>query len=579
MTRFRHAFFPLISVLIALAVTGTSYARQDVFIPTISSGVRLNQALVTIIDTVPKQVPLNLPTAVAEPGEPVEPSTLTFGPVSGNPGDIITINGLHFADVALVLFGTTPSEYIVVSETELQAIVPPGALSGTISVITLQGSSNLFTVGDAPEPIETPGPVVTSVPTIVPVPPTATAVPVLPTVTAVPVLPTATAVPVLPTATAVPVLPTATAVPVLPTATAVPVLPTPTSGPVTVSGKAVWIDHAALMALPTSGPAWEAVLSLAKSATADGANLNDFGSTHSRSILAAALAGVRLNDAGLIAKAKAGLTDAIGTEEGAEWVAPARVLGSYIIAADVLEIRSGPIYEWLARFKTRTLSHNNQNFQMTLWQNAWDTASNGDSQSGFVMATLGAYTHDKVWLDEAWSRFRRYAGDTSSPWTLKSNQFGDPWQMTNTATGRVGILPVGAFKNGLNIDGSLTNDMGRANPVPVNPLAAYDDRMSLYPWVGLDGAFMTAVVLQRQGYTPFQIQDRALCRALVFLKRISVDQHEPRWWAEDKKEDAKWAGHIACALPLNVYPIHQPVANHDMTTGIDWTHATAANFQ
>jgi hypothetical protein len=333
----------------------------------------------------------------------------------------------------------------------------------------------------------------------------------------------------------------------------------------------VWVDHDELMALPTSGPAWDALLKIANSATFDGADVSNQDSTHSRSILAAALAGVRTGNVTLMDKAVAGLGDAIDTEEGARWLAIGRNMGAYIIAADVLDIREGPVYDWLKRFASRTLGFDNDTSkQVTLKECAWNSASNAPSQEGFVLTALAVYLKDKELLDYCWDCFKRYCGDTSAKHTFSSNGFGDPWQVNNTDAGRVAILPVGAFKNGLDLNGSLTNDMGRSNPKPVNPLVYKTE--SLYPWVGLDGAFCTAMVLHRAGYPAFEIQDQALLRAVKFLRRVAADYKEPRWWGQDKKEDAKWLAHVFYNLPLADYPITLPVANHDLVGYVDWTH-------
>lgn len=410
---------------------------------------------------------------------------------------------------------------------------------------------------------------------------TATPTPVLPTATPTFELPTVTPSPTntqVPTATATKTpVPTATATktPVPPTATATATVAAPTATPSSEIARAVWIDHEDLMALPTSGPAWDAVLKEAKGATSAGADVGQLDSIQARRILATALAGVRLNDQALITKAKTALTNSIGSESGGKWIDIGRNVGALTIAADILDIRSGPVYDWLKSFTTMTLPHNTQGYQIPMRDMVWWSASNGDSQLGFVQAALAVYTQDKNLLDQSWVKFRRYLGDTTSPHTLQSNTFGDPWQIDNTTYGRVGILPIGAFKNGLDLNGSLTNDMGRANPVPVNPLAPYDERNSLYPWVGLNGAFMAAEVFDRQGYPAYQFEDEALCRAVKFLKRISIDQNDARWWGEDKKEDAKWFAHIHCDLPLDTYPIVLPVSNHDLVGFNDWTHPEA----
>lgn len=410
--------------------------------------------------------------------------------------------------------------------------------------------------------------------------PTATPVPPTETPTATPFPPTATPVP--PTATPVVVLPTATFTPVPPTATPVVVLPTatPTTVPQGIT-RAVWVDKAALMSYPTSGSAWDGVAKVANAGTSRGVDVSNQDETQDNVVLAMALVGVRTNNQAMIDKAKAALTASINTEAtGSDsrhrWLAVGRNVGNLVIAADVLEIRSGPIYDWLAAFKTRKLADDNSGVQKTLQEVALQSGSNASMQEAFVLAAVAAYTNDKPLLDNVWIRFRRYLGDTTSPWTLQSNQFGDGWQNVNTDQMRVGILPAGSVKNGLVTDGAVANDSGRSNPTPKVPLTYNSD--SLYPWVGLNGAFSAATVFQRQGYPAYAFQDQALKRATVRImewkKAFGSD-----WWQVAKKEDAKWFAHIAYNLPLEEYPISLPVGPHDLVGFNDWTHPTAESLK
>lgn len=352
-----------------------------------------------------------------------------------------------------------------------------------------------------------------------------------------------------------------------------PVDPPPVDPPpVTGVRSGVILDRSELMALKTEGAAWNAVYSRAKSQTVDGANLSDMHMQHDVGTLAVALAGVRLGDAVLIAKAEACLKDAIGTEAGGDSMDVGRSLAAYVIAADILDIRSGPIFDWLSSFTTKKIAHDNTGVPMTFRQRAWETGTNASCQVGLCSVALAVYLRDRDWLEDNWNAYRRYCGDTTSPFQLKPNQFGDPWQMDLSQ--RVGIQRKDAVKNGLNIDGANV-DMGRSNPSP-KPTLSYDARMSLYPWVSLNGAIWAALILHRQGYPAFEIQDKAILRAVKFLRRLAKDYNQPGWWGQDKKEDVKWLAHIAYPndLPLSEYPITLPVADHDQVGWSDWTHPT-----
>ena len=85
----------------------------------------------------------------------------------------------------------------------------------------------------------------------------------------------------------------------------------------------------------------------------------------------------------------------------------------------------------------------------------------------------------------------------------------------------VAINPRGAVKDGRSIDGSMPEEMRRGcalqwPPCPTN-----------YPWEGLQGALVQAMILSRQGYDVWAWQDQALLRAVQFLH--SLDQEYGDW--------------------------------------------------
>lgn len=344
--------------------------------------------------------------------------------------------------------------------------------------------------------------------------------------------------------------------------------PPPPPPPPTTTWRGAIIDRDELMALPTSGLAWDVLLSAAKAQKVDGANLSDMHNQHDVGTLAVALAGVRLGDDALISKAEACLMDAIGTEANGDSMDVGRSLAAYVFAADVLGIRSGPIYEWLASFATKRIPHDNTGIPMTFRARAWETGTNASCQVGLCSVALAVYLRDREWLEDNWNAFRRMCGDTSSPFQLKPNQFGDPWQWD--INNRVGIQQTGKVINGLNVDGAIV-DMGRSNPKPTTSLV-YKSDMSLYPWVSYNALAWAGMVLHRQGYPAFTVGNQALMRAAIFLRRLARDYNQMGWWGQDKKEDSKWIAHVAYGLPLSEYPITLPVGPHDQVGWADWLY-------
>ena len=66
------------------------------------------------------------------------------------------------------------------------------------------------------------------------------------------------------------------------------------------------------------------------------------------------------------------------------------------------------------------------------------------------------------------------------------------WQVGPTRP--VSINPAGATKNGLTIDGALTEEMRRGCPFQIPPCP------TAYPWEGLQGIIVDAMILYRRGY-------------------------------------------------------------------------------
>lgn len=80
----------------------------------------------------------------------VTPAVLSFTPMQGPVGTTVTINGTSFTGATKVTFGgVAASSFQVISDTEVKAIVPSGAVTGPIAVTTSSGtgvSSQNFTV-------------------------------------------------------------------------------------------------------------------------------------------------------------------------------------------------------------------------------------------------------------------------------------------------------------------------------------------------------------------------------------------------------------------------------------------------
>jgi large repetitive protein len=77
------------------------------------------------------------------------PVITSFSPTSAPVGSTVTINGANFTGATIVRFRTTATSFSVLYEPQIQAVVPAGARSGAIVVITPNGfntSPTKFTI-------------------------------------------------------------------------------------------------------------------------------------------------------------------------------------------------------------------------------------------------------------------------------------------------------------------------------------------------------------------------------------------------------------------------------------------------
>jgi hypothetical protein len=306
-----------------------------------------------------------------------------------------------------------------------------------------------------------------------------------------------------------------------------------------------------------SGSGWEAMLAIAEG-DLDRADVADQDSMHDTNTLACALAAARTGSAELRGKAMDAMTSAIGTEENARWLAIGRNLGAYVIAADVLGVRSGPIYDWLAGFLTRTLRDNNTDEQVPAGN--WSSGSNASAQTGFVTAALCVYTNDSARLVSSWDGYRRYCGDRTSPVSEASNS--DAWQVTPSDP--VGIQDKGATKEGCRLDGAIGNDMSRGGDDICSPT------WTQYPWVGLEGAVPAALVFARAGYPAWEVADAAIRRALDYLWFLRQTTGNADWFDGSRSNECVYLVNRAYGTS---FPCSRPVAGGRTIGFSDWTHA------
>jgi hypothetical protein len=266
--------------------------------------------------------------------------------------------------------------------------------------------------------------------------------------------------------------------------------------------KNIWIARDALMALPTSGAAWDRV---AADATSDWgmASIADQDSNHDVLTLAGALYAVRMNDTSMRAKTVAAIESAVGTEAGGRTLALARNLTGYVIAADIVGYQSDRFSAWLRTVRLVDLEGR------TLVSTHADRPNNWGTHAGAARIATDRYLGDDADLSQAVAVFRGFLGDRGA---YAGFEFGDPeWQADPSAP--VPINPAGATKNGINVDGAIVDDIRRCECSVSSPAPKEN-----YQWEAMQGIIAQAELLRAAGHHDvWSWSDAAIRRAVDFL--------------------------------------------------------------
>jgi hypothetical protein len=324
----------------------------------------------------------------------------------------------------------------------------------------------------------------------------------------------------------------------------------------------VWLSASEVRALPESGAAWAQVKELADEPMGH-ADLSNQDSDHDIHVLAAALAWARTGDERYRRKVAAGVSDAVGTEHGGRTLALARGLVSYVVAADLIDLRhydrdkDQRFRTWLAQVRTEELKPaDNPTLVATheLRPNNWGT------HAGASRIAADVYLGDRRDLARAASVFKGWLGDRR---VYHGFRFGDSsWQADPKAP--VGVNPRGAVKDGQSIDGALPDDMRRGCGLRFPPCP------TLYPWEAMQGAVVQAELLSRQGYDAWNWGDQALRRAAVFLYRLAARYGAAEWAAP---EGDSWIPWLLNARYGTRFPVSAPAEPGKGMGFTDWTAA------
>lgn len=324
----------------------------------------------------------------------------------------------------------------------------------------------------------------------------------------------------------------------------------------------LWLSPAELRALPTTGAAWSAVDTAARSAWGS-PDLGDLNSTHDTKVLAGALVAVRTNDAAMLAKTIAGI-DSVRSSGFSRVLELARNIQSYVIAADLIDLRTvspttdAAFRAFLVSLLTKPLPGHSGGTDLEstarLSPNNW--GCHARAATAAIHLYLGQRTQAATGV-AVW--FRGWLGDRAAYSGFDRNFTNSGWHADFTRP--VGINPRNATKDGHDFDGLLPEDERRASnytwPAPKES----------YTWEALQGTVVTAALLHRAGLVPLTASDSAVLRAVQWHYRPNF----PGNTTYPAEGDDTWIPWVVNRLYGVSLPTTPASAGKNMAW-TDWTH-------
>lgn len=283
----------------------------------------------------------------------------------------------------------------------------------------------------------------------------------------------------------------------------------------------IWSSTEELVRVPTAGPAWEEVLRGANQDCSHPqlSNPDDNSNVYA---LAAAIVYARTGASSYRAKVVAACEKltAAGQPAGST-LAWARETGAYALAADLIGYRTPEFAAWLRKMAEVYEGED----RLTMRQMFEKRPNNWGSHAFGSLCAIYCYLQDATALAavrDYWSRGvlgpnpgYKYGRDLS--WHLDERDL------------RL-INPRAAKKDGMNIDGVITDDLRRGGSRQDPPV------YTGYAWEFMQGQVMAARILERAGMPIWAVGDSALYRAAYCLQV----RFESRYGAWAARRDDTW---------------------------------------
>jgi hypothetical protein len=303
----------------------------------------------------------------------------------------------------------------------------------------------------------------------------------------------------------------------------------------------IWISPEELALKPLSGEGWERLIEAANGDLLE-PNISRYTEEHDANTLAVALVYARTGVEAYRAKAADAIMAVIGSEYtgcrrpscekiGALAVTIGRNLACYIISADLIDFAEyDPEREAIFRAWIDQLRYVEWEDGSIIAEDEQRTNNHG-RVAGASRVVAAAYLGDRAELRRAAQVFKGFQGDHGAYNGFKFNH-DLSWQADESNP--IGINPVGATKDGHDIDGALPEEMRRGGSFQ------YPPGYTGYPWGALQAVTVEAEILRRQGYDAWNWEERAILRAVEFVDDLALTYPQDPWWAVGDDKFVPW---------------------------------------
>jgi hypothetical protein len=314
----------------------------------------------------------------------------------------------------------------------------------------------------------------------------------------------------------------------------------------------IWLDEAEVLALPTSGPAWQELAAKAQGSWGS-PDITTHTNRHDVLTYAGALYAARTGDTAMRNRVIAHIEWAMGTEAGSAVIGLARNLPAYVLAADLVDYREPAFESWLANLRDQTMSDGRSLVEMHE-----DRPQNLGTEAGAARIAISLYLGDAADVARAADVFHGWLGNRD---VYSDFDYGDlEWQADPLVP--VGINPLGATRDGRVFDGIIPDDLRRCE-CSFDPALPFPQEN--YVWEALQGAVVQAELLRRAGFPAWEWEDQALYRALRWLE---LEAFFPA------VGDDAWVPYLVNAAYGTSFCTHHPgeVQTGKLVGFTDWTH-------